>query len=213
MLETYQVQPSLAFQMHASLRRCVIVPLPYSSLGLFHTCPYPILFSLRMIILSSMFAPLKTLFPFLKRYRNPYSNNKPSSPQSPHTVRSQLHSVRLHTPYHWHNTLAVDTVAADSTCPAVADSPAGDNLAMGSLAVVDIRLVGNMAVVADSARRSSLVRAVGPWVGGMDRRLGGWVEDSWEVGRSPEVCVSIIERVWREGEIQGVRTYLFDIVK
>jgi len=63
-----------------------------------------------------------------------------------------------------------------------------DTLAVDTLAVVDIRLVGRMAVVAagSARRRSSLVPVVDRWVGGRDRRLDGWVGGRWGVGRSPE---------------------------
>lgn len=80
--------------------------------------------------------------------------------------------------------------------------------AVGSLAVVDIRLAGTMAVAAGSARRSSLVRAVGHWVGGMDRRLGGRAGDKRVVERSPEVCVIMAELFSCEGGDGGC-TYVF----
>jgi len=90
----------------------------------------------------------------------------------------------------------VDRVAADSTCPAAADSPA----------VVDIGLVGSMVVVAGSARCSSLALVVGRWVGGMDRRLDGRVEGRWEEGPSPAVVVSMTKTTGKGKEIRkGVR--------
>ncbi len=76
-----------------------------------------------------------------------------------------------------------------------------DTLAVDILAVVHIRLVGRMAVVAagSARRRSSLVRGVDRWVGGKGRRLGARVGGRWGVGRSPEWAL-----VWRRGFEVGV---------